>query len=195
MSAPTKASPRTTAKKAAAKKSAAKASPAKAAAKPPAKAASSARVRGRDTDSTRDAITRAAEAARERPGQRLLTQQAEEHPAPKVAAVDVVEEFAAGLSDKFLQCRVTVHQWQITDYRDLRGGGWSWRRYCPNCKLDQEQTFDKVGMLVEQSSPRYPKGYLATGMGRVDRFGKGRFRVEMKHRAKAMARKAKAGSK
>lgn len=149
------------------KRTAKKAAPAK-------RAASSVRVRGRDTDSTRDAIERAAELASE---QRDEGQTGAD--GVRIMDVDTAANFAAGLPDKYLDCRLGRHQDRYTDIDDHgRNKGWTWRRYCPRCKFERTEHFDRDGMLINISNVHYPEGYLAVNMGRVDSYGRGRMRVE-----------------
>lgn len=153
--------------------------------------ASRSRVRSQDTDATRDAVDRAAEQARD--DQTRASLQAEQNDSPKIATVNQVEEFASGLSDNFLECRDGGHKYKYTDYKPVgRSGAFSRRKFCPNCKFDIDQDFDRNGMLVSQK-PRYPEGYLAPkGSGRVDRYGKGRMRVESFQRALAKSNEGNA---
>lgn len=157
MASPTKAVARTAAKKA------------------PAKTTAS-RVRGRDTDSTRDAILRVVEQTRD---EGVTVDEGRTH----IMDVGAAADFAAGLPDKFLDCRLGKHQDRFADFdnhgsKQLRRG-WSWRRYCPRCKFEVVEHFDSRGMKVNHDTPHYEPGYLAPkGGGRVDSLGRGQMRIE-----------------
>lgn len=152
----------------------------------PAKRASSARVRGRDTDSTRDAILRVVEDARDE-GQTASDGRA------RVMDVDAAANFAAGLPDKYLDCRLGRHADKKTDFDDhgskTLARGFSWRRYCPRCKFERTEHFDANGMLIQVTDEHYPEGYLAIGMGRVDSHGRGKMRIEKFKRARGASKK------
>lgn len=154
-----------------------------AAKKAPVKRASSARVRGRDTDSTRDAILSVVEDLQDE-GQTTGDGRS------RVMDLDAAEDFAAGLSDKFLDCRLGRHEVRFTDFDDhgspkTLSRGFSWRRYCPRCKFERTEHYGADGMIEAITDERYPDGYLAVGMGRVDSHGRGKMRIEKFKRARA----------
>lgn len=163
MSAPTK--PSRAAKKAPAKKAAANG----------ASRSTSARARG--NSDARDAVLRAAEQARE-DGLRTSIQ-AQTAQTPKIATVDDVRDMIADMPDRFIQCRDLGHNWKIADSEKTGRGRQAIRTrtlFCPSCKYNKYQTFDSEGTLVHET-PDYPEGYLMKGKGRIDRHGKGQFRI------------------
>lgn len=100
--------------------------------------------------------------------------------APPVEYADPAEvsDFAAELSDKFLECRDTGHNWRRLAAR------WSphlgeYRRVhrCRSCRAERTQRLSDKGAILS-SSIDYPDGYLHKGLGRIVGDGRDLLRLE-----------------
>lgn len=117
-------------------------------------------------------------------------QSTKEEERPKLTVVEhkpyadlgEVEEFAEGLSDKYLQCRELGHLWRPTNRAgriELEGTkekGWYRQLKCYRCTTKRVQELDHKGMIL---SNRYihPEGYLMEGLGRIVGEGRGVLRL------------------
>lgn len=93
-----------------------------------------------------------------------------------------VERFAAGLPDAYLACRDLTHSWRPFNAAKEPNGLWIRVLRCSVCKARKTQHLDSRGNVIGKSSPVYPDGYLAKGLGRIAGEGRGALRLESLNR-------------
>lgn len=103
---------------------------------------------------------------------------AKKRPPIEYADTDEVREFATELSDKYLECRDTGHNWR------RHNATWSphlgeYRRVhrCRSCKAERVQRLSDKGAILT-SAIHYPEGYLHAGLGRIVGDGRDTLRLE-----------------
>lgn len=105
-------------------------------------------------------------------------QVAQQHYAERYADPGDVEKFAASLPDSYLACRDLTHSWRPFNATQQETGLWIRVLRCYVCKARKTQHLDSRGNVIGRSSPDYPDGYLAKGLGRIAGEGKGVLRLE-----------------
>lgn len=94
-----------------------------------------------------------------------------------------VADFAAGLSDEYLLCRVEGHAKPTslrarTAYWDSDLRCYVQTRECPSCGRVVTQHISGTGHIIQTTAPRYPQGYLHTGRGRLEAEDRDALRLE-----------------
>jgi hypothetical protein len=93
-----------------------------------------------------------------------------------VADVGDVEEFAAGLNSKQIECRSDGHDMRKHDVEPF-DGGWKRTRKCRRCGALRIQILDSRGLILG-TKMKYKDGYqMPKGTGRLDSEGNGVFRA------------------
>lgn len=89
-----------------------------------------------------------------------------------------VADFAADLSDRFLECRDTGHIWKRLSARWYPHLG-EYRRVhrCRGCRSERTQRLSDKGAVLSTTID-YTEGYLATGLGRIVGDGRDLLRLE-----------------
>lgn len=106
-----------------------------------------------------------------------MARSARQRPPVLYADTEEVRDFAADLSDKYLECRDTGHIWR------RRAATWSntlgeYRRvHRCRCGCERTQRLSDKGAILS-STIHYPDGYLHSGMGRIVGEGRDALRLE-----------------
>lgn len=91
---------------------------------------------------------------------------------PRYASEGDVEDFAATLSDAYLQCRELGHNWRPHTAGRYKDGGFRRTLRCPRCRTKKHQELSSRGQIMGSTHYTHPDGYLTHGMGRI--VGEGR---------------------
>lgn len=96
---------------------------------------------------------------------------------PHYAALNEVEEFAAGLKVTYLYCRELGHNWKPKNALPYEDGGWVRTLNCTRCRTKRLQDLSSTGEIL-RTKYEHPEGYLHAGMGRIVGDGRGILRLE-----------------
>lgn len=96
----------------------------------------------------------------------------------QIASLDDVQEYAAGIPSKWVECREGGHQMGTHLARLTEDGGSFLRvKRCRRCSTKRTQVLSLKGLILH-TEYEYPEGYtLPKGTGRIDSDGRGHFRV------------------
>ena len=88
-----------------------------------------------------------------------------------------VREFAADLSEAWLECRELGHLWAPRTAHWSGEDGCYYRTLrCDRCETERDQTLSDRGAVLSNSY-NYPDGYLLEGMGRIAGEGRDMLRL------------------
>lgn len=91
--------------------------------------------------------------------------------------LEEIQDFAAELPEKFLECRELGHLWRPWTARSNELGGYDRTLRCTRCLTKREQVITARG-IVHSNKYIHPEGYLHKGMGRIVGDGRGLLRLE-----------------
>ncbi len=98
---------------------------------------------------------------------------------PRLAPLDEVAKFAAGLETQPLVCRASSHVWAAltSSVREV-GGHLHWTTDCEQCETTRTIVYTLDGYIVTRRY-NYPDGYRQRGMGMIGKHGRAVVRKEM----------------
>jgi len=95
---------------------------------------------------------------------------------PNYADPHEVADYAATLTEAYLQCRETGHNWTPWTAYPIKGG-YERALRCVSCQTKRWETLDSYGGKVK-GHYEYPDDYLHEGLGRIVGDGRNALRLE-----------------